>query len=132
MTISFELVQWILRGALALVFVGMGVAHFLPGPGRTMAAIIPPSFKRRGMPSSKSLVRFTGVCEIAGGIGLLVPFTQFAAGMALVVFLIAVFPANSYAAGHRERFGAVSIPFWRRYLAQVALIALVVVAALPV
>jgi len=130
-TIGIETAQWVLRGILALVFVGMGVSHFVPGPGRAMAAMIPASFVRRGMPGRKALVRFTGACEVAGGVGLLVPATQFAAGMALVVFLIAVFPANSYAAANRERFGAFAIPFWRRYLGQVALVTLCVLAALP-
>lgn len=124
-----ETAQWILRGALALVFVGMGISHFLPGPGRTMAAMIPPVLKRPGMPSPKTLVRFTGVCELAGGIGLLVPTTHFAAGIALVLFLIAVFPANAYAAENRERFGRAAIPFWPRYAGQVGLVALCALAA---
>lgn len=124
-----ELLQWILRVALAAMFVGMGVAHFLPGPARTMAAIIPPALKARI--SGKTLVRFTGVCEVAGGMGLLVPFTQFAAGIALVLFLIAVFPANAFAAADPERFGKVAIPFWPRYLGQVALVVLCALAAVP-
>jgi uncharacterized membrane protein len=122
----FEIVQWVIRAVLAIVFVGMGVSHFLPGPGRTMAAMIPPVLKDRV--SGRVLVRFTGLCEIAGGIGLLIPFTRFAAGIALVLFLIAVFPANAYAAQHRERFGRLAVPFWPRYLAQLALIALCVLA----
>jgi uncharacterized membrane protein len=126
MSSPLEIAQWILRGALALVFVGMGISHFLPGPGKTMAAMIPPAVKERV--SGKLLVRFTGLCEIAGGIGLLLPATRFAAAIALVVFLIAVFPANSYAAEHRERFGRVAVPFWPRYLAQLALILLVLLA----
>ena len=47
-----------------------------------------------------------------------------------VLFLIAVFPANAYAAEHPDRFGAIAIPFWRRYFAQLALILVVVLAAL--
>jgi len=93
-----ELVQWILRGALALAFVGIGIAHFLPGPGRTMGAMIPPVFRRRRLPSARVLVAFTGVCEVLGGLGLLLPQTRLAAGFALVVFLIGVFPANAYIA----------------------------------
>lgn len=121
-----ETLQWVLRIALALVFVGMGVAHFLPGPARGMAAIIPPALKHRV--SGKTLVRFTGLCEIAGGIGLLVPHVRFAAGIALIVFLIAVFPANAFAAAHPERFGRAAIPFWPRYFAQLALILLILLA----
>jgi uncharacterized membrane protein len=93
-----------------------------------MSAIIPPAIKDRV--SGKILVRFTGLCEIAGGIGLLVPVLRPWAAVALIVFLIAVFPANAYAARHPERFGRAAIPFWPRLLAQLALIALLVFVAL--
>ena len=53
------------------------------------------------------------------------------AGAALVVFLIAVFPANAYAAAHPEKFGRAAFPFWPRYLAQLGLIVLVMLAAAP-
>ena len=80
----------------------------------------------RGRPfSAKTLVRLTGVAEIAGGIGLLLEPTRAAAGIALAVFLVAVFPANAYAARHPERFGRIAIPFWPRLIGQVVLIALV-------
>lgn len=114
--------QWVLVIVLAVLFTGMGVLHFVPSAARGMAAIIPAELKQRV--SGKALVRFTGLCEIAGGIGLLVPFTRTAAAIALVVFLIAVFPANAFAAQHPDRFGRGAVPFWPRYAAQVALIAL--------
>ncbi len=47
-------------------------------------------------------------------------------------FLIAVFPANAYAAEHPEKFGRAAFPFWPRYLAQLGLIVLVTLAAAPV
>ena len=125
-----ETAQWIARGALALAFVSMGVMHFLPGPGKMMARLIPPRLRGTGLLSPRALVVFTGLCEIAGGIGMLVPATRGAAAVGLVVFLIAVFPANAYAAEHPDRFGAIAIPFWRRYFAQLALILVVVLAAL--
>lgn len=67
----------------------------------------------------------TGVAEIAGGLGLLWEPTRAAAGIALAVFLVGVFPANAYAARHRDRFGVVAVPFWPRLAMQVLLIALV-------
>lgn len=121
-----DIVQWVIRGVLAAVFLFMGVNHFLPSTARAMAAMIPPAVKSRV--SGKTLVRFTGLCEFAGGIGILVPWTRFAAGIALVVFLIAVFPANAYAAEHPEKFGRAAFPFWPRYVAQLVLIALVLAA----
>ena len=127
---ALDIAQWVLRAALAVVFVGMGINHFLPRPARVMAKLIPPSLRRDGLLRPLNLVYFTGLCEVAGGIGILVPHTRTAAAVALVVFLISVFPANAYAAQHPERFGSIAIPFWRRYLAQLALILLVVLAAL--
>jgi uncharacterized membrane protein len=124
-----EIAQWVVRGVLALVFVGMGVNHFRPGPARTMARIIPPSLRREGILSPRHLVWFTGVCEIAGGIGILLPATRTAAAIGLVAFLIAVWPANAYAAEHPERFGRVAIPFWPRFAGQLGVILLVVLAA---
>ena len=129
---AFEIVQLALRILLAIVFVGMGINHFRPGPARGMAAMIPEYFTRGGLISGKSLVRFTGVCEIAGGIGLLVPVTTFLAGIMLVVFLVAVFPANHFASQHPERFGAAAFPFWPRYIAQLVVIAVILVSIVTV
>jgi len=129
---AFDIVQLVLRILLAIVFVGMGVTHFLPGPARGMAAMIPEYFTRGGLLSRMTLVRFTGVCEVAGGVGLLVPVTTFLAGIMLVVFLVAVFPANHFASEHPERFGAAAIPFWPRYIAQLVLIAVILVSIVTV
>ncbi|MHC5795434.1 DoxX family protein [Lacisediminihabitans sp. FW035] len=129
---AFEIVQLALRILLAIVFVGMGITHFVPAPARGMAAMIPGYFTRGGLISGKSLVRFTGVCEIAGGLGLLVPVTTFLAGIMLVVFLVAVFPANHFASEHPERFGSAAIPFWPRYIAQLVLIAVILVSIVTV
>ncbi len=112
------------RGALSLGLLGMGVAHFRPGPARTMAAMIPPALRRPALPSPETLVAVTGACELAAAGGLLVPSTRRLTGLSLVVFLASVFPANAYAARHPERFGAVAVPFWPRLAGQVALGAL--------
>jgi uncharacterized membrane protein len=123
--------QLVLRILIALIFLGMGVNHFRPSAARGMAAMVPPVFKRGGLMTGKNLVRFTGVCEILGGIGILVPWTAFAAGILLMLFLIAVFPANAYAAEHPEKFGRAAFPFWPRYIAQLVLIAVILVAVVP-
>ena len=123
--------QLVLRIALAAVFAFMGVLHFVPSVARGMRAMIPPPLRRPGWPAA--LVVITGVCELAGAAGLLVPWDglRLAAGICLVVFLIAVFPANAYAARDPERFGRTAIPFWPRLAGQVVLIAAVVLAAWP-
>jgi uncharacterized membrane protein len=129
---------WIVRVALALVFAGMGISHFIPSVRRGMRAMIPPALRRPGIPSPAVLVAFTGVCELAGAVGLVAPWqllglewVRWVAGAALVLFLIAVFPANAYAAEHPEKFGRAAFPFWPRYLVQLALIVLVTLAAAP-
>jgi uncharacterized membrane protein len=127
---SFEIAQWVVRILLAAVFIGMGVNHFRRGPAKIMAKMIPPRMRRNGLLSPVNLVRFTGVCEIAGGIGLLIPATQLLAGVLLAVFLVCVFPANAYAAAHPETFRSLSIPLVPRLIAQLVLIALCVVAVI--
>ncbi len=122
-----QIAQLVVTIALAGVFVFMGVAHFVPASARTMAAMIP---QRMRFVSARRLVQFTGLCEIAGGIGLLIPLLHLAAAIALIVFLVTVFPANAYAAQHPEQFGRAAIPFWPRLLGQVALIGLLVFVAL--
>ncbi len=122
-----QIAQLVVTIALAAAFVFMGVAHFVPASARTMAAMIP---QRMRFVSARRLVQFTGLCEIAGSIGLLIPVLHLAAAIALIVFLVAVFPANAYAAQHPEKFGRAAVPFWPRLLAQLALIGLLVFVAL--
>jgi uncharacterized membrane protein len=117
-----------MRGIVALIFVGMGTNHFRPRAARGMARMIPPWMRRDGLLTPLNLVYFTGVCEVLGGVGILLPWTRLAAAIALTVFLIAVFPANEYASRHPERFGRAAIPLWPRFAAQLALIALVLLA----
>ena len=82
------------RVAIAVMFVFTGVSHFfLPGP---MAEMVPPLFSR-----PDRWVALTGVAEILGGVGLLVPRARLVAAWCLAVFLVAVFPANVYAAQHQ-------------------------------
>ena len=123
---TLTVIVTIVRIAIAVVFIGMGINHFVPKAARIMAKMIPPMLRREGALNPLNLVYFTGFCEIAGGIGLLVPQTRLAAAIALVVFLAAVFPANAYAAANRERFGAVAIPFWPRLIGQMVLAALII------
>ncbi|MEO7146495.1 MAG: DoxX family protein [Terrimesophilobacter sp.] len=123
--------QLALRLLLAVVFIGMGVLHFVPAPQRTMAAMIPPLLRWKGAFRPRNLVIVSGLCEIVGGIGLVIPWTTTIAGICLVVLLVALFPANAYAAAHRERFGAVATPLIPRLIGQLVLIVLVIAAILP-
>jgi uncharacterized membrane protein len=129
-SVTFEVVVAVLRILIAVVFIGLGINHFVPRSARTMAAMIPPRLRLARPLTPLVLVYVTGVCEIAGGLGLLWPPTRIAAGVALVVFLACVFPANAYAATRREKFGALAIPFVPRLIGQIVLAALVLLVAL--
>ncbi len=71
----------------AIVFVIAGVLHFVMP--RFYLAIMPPY-----LPSPLLLVYASGVFEIVGGIGLLIPSMRTAAAAGLVLLLLAVLPAN--------------------------------------
>jgi uncharacterized membrane protein len=59
------------------------------------------------------LVRISGIAEIAGGVGVLLPRTRRLAGLGLIALLGAVFPANLHMARNPERFRR--IPRWALY-----------------
>jgi uncharacterized membrane protein len=82
-----------LRGALALMFVFTGVPHFLPAWRRDFVAMIPSAFPRPAL-----LVTLTGVLELAGAAGLLLPPVAPYAAIGLALLMIAMFPANVSAA----------------------------------
>lgn len=95
----------ILRIALALFFAVGGLNHFV-SPASYLA-IIPPV-----LPWPLALVYLSGAAEIAGGLGVLWPNTRKIAALGLIVLLIAVFPANIYAALHGMQIGGRAIPPW--------------------
>ena len=81
-----------LRVGLAAMFLFTGFAHF----NRTRADLIrmvPPA-----LPYAPALVTITGIAELSGAAGLLLPSTAFYAAVGLIVLLVAMFPANVYAA----------------------------------
>jgi len=80
------------RAGLALMFLFTASAHFT-SMRHDLARMVP-----AWMPQPGTVVFLTGFCEILGAIGLLVPATRAAAAVGLILFLIAVFPANVHAA----------------------------------
>ena len=84
--------KWLLSGraamAFMLFFTAMG--HFLFPVG--MAAMIPSIF-----PMKTEIVYITGVMEILFGLGLLIPKTAKITAWLLILFFLAILPANIYA-----------------------------------
>jgi len=95
------------RVLLGLAFVGAGINHFLMP--KAYEGIVPPSMQGR----AKDIVAASGVAEVAGGLGVLLPWTRRPAGLGLIALLAAVFPANLYMARNPERFA--KIPRWALY-----------------
>ena len=109
-----------LRGALALAMVGVGVLHFVaPAP---FVRIVPAS-----LPAPLTLVWVSGVFEILGGVGLLVPRACRAASLGLVALYLAVLPANVNQALNHLTFDGVTpidpLLLWLRLPLQGLLIA---------
>jgi uncharacterized membrane protein len=84
------------RAGLAVMFLFTGAAHFT-STRADLVRMVPPSLSSPG-----ALVTLTGVAEVAGAIGLLVPALARLAALLLIVLLAAMFPANIHAwrAGH--------------------------------
>jgi uncharacterized membrane protein len=105
--------------ALALMFLFTASAHFTK-TRKDLIAMVPPP-----LPFPRALVTFTGICEILGAIGLVIPATRGLAGIALVLLLLAVLPANINAALRRIPLrGRSPTPLWRRAPMQLVFIGL--------
>jgi uncharacterized membrane protein len=86
------------RTALAAMFAFTGVSHFLFT--EAMVEMLPPFVPERTL-----VVQATGVLEIAGAVGLLLPPLRRTAAWCLAAFLVCVFPANVYAAWNSVGMG---------------------------
>lgn len=75
----------------ALPFIAVGIAHFTHD--ELFVAIMPPY-----LPWHHALVWLSGVFEILGGVGLLVPWARRFSAWGLLALLVAVFPANVHMA----------------------------------
>jgi uncharacterized membrane protein len=103
---------------LAAMFVLTGVAHFVQPRRDGLIAIVPPRLPAPGL-----LVTITGILELLGAVGLLIPQTRVAAAACLFVLMLAMFPANVHAAGVRRSEHAPTTPLVPRTLLQVLFLA---------
>ena len=97
-----ELIRTLLRWLAVIFFIVAGTFHFLKP--EAYLRIMPPY-----IPAPALLVAISGIAEIAGGMGLLIPPLRYAAGWGLIALLIAIFPANIYMLQHPEIF---HLPVW--------------------
>ncbi len=105
-------------GALAIMFTS--TAHFT-GMKHDLAAMMP-----EPLPDGLWIIYLTGLFEIAGAIGLLVPKTRRLAGIGLVLLLVAMFPANVNAVLNGIPLGGEPpTPLWLRTPMQILFIAMV-------
>ena len=104
------------RIVMAVLYVGAGVMHF--AATRAYMAIMP-----EYLPAHRELVWVSGMGEIAGGVGVVVPATRRVAAWGIVALLLAVFPANLWMAQHPERFpGVPGWALWARLPLQLPLL----------
>jgi uncharacterized membrane protein len=107
-------------GALAIMFVVTGTSHFT-GMKYDLAAMMP-----EPLPDDLWIIYLSGVFEIAGAIGLLIPRTRRLAGICLVLLLVGVFPVNVNAALNGIPFGGEPpTPLWLRAPEQLLYIGMV-------
>ncbi len=105
-------------GVVFLWFLFGGVAHF--SLTEVEMRIVPPL-----IPWPRAAVLLSGVFELLGAVGILIPATRRAAGIGLFLLTIAVTPANVYMLQHAELF---DVPRWAlivRLPFQVVLLALI-------
>jgi uncharacterized membrane protein len=114
---------WCLRGGLAAMFLFTASAHW----GKLRAELI--AMVPRVFPRPDLMVSMTGVCEILGAVGLLIPATAPLAAACLAILLLALFPANIRAAREGLTIGgraATALPL--RAVLQVVFVAAVLAA----
>src|SRR4028118_179562 len=108
------------RGALVIMFLFTGTSHFT-SMKYDFAAMIPDS-----LPDGPWIIYLTGVFEIAGAIGLLLPQTRRLTGICLVLLLVAMFSANVNAALNEIPLGGQDpTPLWLRTPMQLLYIGMV-------
>jgi len=106
------------RWLLTLFMVGSGINHFAsPEP---YVGMMPGA-----LPAPLALVYVSGVAEILGGLGLILPATRRLAAWGLIALFVAIFPANLNMAIHHLPLGTRELPgwlLWARLPLQLALI----------
>ena len=108
------------RVALVIMFPFTGFSH-VSSLKQDFAAMIP-----KPLPNGLWVIYLSGVFEIAGAVGLLIPRTRRLAGICLVLLLVAMFPANVNAIINEIPLGGnAPTPLWVRAPMQLLYIGMV-------
>jgi len=95
--------------AMSALFLGAGTMHFVSP--QFFVDIVPAL--PAALPGPLAIVYISGVFEILGGAGLLLPRTRRFSALGLVALLVAVFPANiNMAVNHLTPTGSPPVPEW--------------------
>jgi uncharacterized membrane protein len=94
----------IMRYSMAVFYFAAGILHVASPKG---FALIP-----HFVPWPEAVVLFTGICEIIGAIGLVIPLYRRAAGIGLAAYAICVFPANINHAISMISVGSFPLTWW--------------------
>ena len=107
------------RYALVVMFIFTATAHFNKMK-HDLARMIPPYFPRPLL-----IVYITGVLELLGAVGLMLPAFHTLAGICLIALLVGIFIANVNAAQRGVTLrGKPPTPLWSRAPMQILFIAL--------
>ena len=111
--------------ALSVMILFTASAHFTTLK-EDLIKMVPKAF-----PYPRQIVFVTGILEMLGAIGLLIPQVRAAAGICLAILFVAMFPANINAALKQVSLrGRPATPLWLRIPMQVLFIALALWIAL--
>ncbi|KAA9018889.1 DoxX family protein [Sphingobium limneticum] len=95
----------IARLVLAAAYLVAGIAHLTRPAG--FLAITP-----HWVPAPELVVALTGVAELAGAIGLIIPRLRGAAGIGLALYALCVWPANINHALNDIPLGGTHLSWW--------------------
>lgn len=123
MTAATSVCRQRMATALSIFYAVAGILHLtLPQP----FLVITPAW----VPHPETIIFLTGLCEIAGAIGLWIPGLKWFAAVALALYAFCVFPANIKHALDSLGTGDPSLWQWAFHLVRLPLQPVIVWAAL--
>jgi uncharacterized membrane protein len=101
--------KWLAVGPLAALLISSGVLHLVRP--EVYLPMMPPY-----LPAHLPLVYLSGIFEILGGVGMLLPWTRRWAGLGVIALLIAIFPANIHIVMNDVPVAGLDVPLWGHLL----------------